>query len=139
MRFKPTSFSIRCVRPGKRAFTLAEVLAAVAFMAIVIPVAVHGIRIANLSGQVAQRKSAAARLADRLLNESLVTDKWKSSTQSGSVQEGPYQYRWQLKSDSWDKDALKQISIVVTFAVQGQDYNVRLGTLADTSVDTSQQ
>src|SRR2546427_2640107 len=34
------------------AFTLAEVLAALAFMAIVIPVAVNGLRVANRAGQV---------------------------------------------------------------------------------------
>lgn len=133
MRFKPTRCSIRCARPGRRAFTLAEVLAAVAFMAIVIPVAVQGIQIANLAGQVGERKGAASRVADRLLNEMLVTDQWKSSAQSGFVQDGPYQYRWQLKSESWNKDALKQVSIVVTFAVQGRDYDVRLATLVDTS------
>ncbi len=133
MRFKPTGFSILGVRLGKRGFTLAEVLAAVAFMAIVIPVAVHGIQIANLAGQVAERKSAASRLADRLLNEMVITDQWKTTAQNGSVQEGPYRYRWQLKSEPWDKDSLRQISILVTFAVQGQDYDVRLGTLVDTS------
>ena len=138
MRFRPTSSCIRSARLAKRAFTLAEVLAAVAFMAIVIPVAVHGLQVANLVGQVAQRKGAASRLADRLLNEAVVTEQWKSSIQNGSVQDGPYQYRWQLKSAAWDKDALKQISIVVTFAVQGQDYEVRLATLVDSSVDTSQ-
>ncbi len=133
MRFKPTSSNIPPVKLGRRAFTLAEVLAAVAFMAIVIPVSVHGIRIANLAGQVAERKGAASRLADRLLNELVVTEQWKTSTQSGSVQEGPYQYRWQLKSEAWGREALRQVSLVVTFAVQGRDYDVRLGTLLDAS------
>src|SRR5258705_10569440 len=87
-------------------FTLAEVLAALVFMAIVIPVAVQGLRVANLSGQVAERKSVAARVAERLLNELIVTQQWKESTQGGTVQENHYEYSWQLTKDAWSKDAL---------------------------------
>src|SRR2546425_815074 len=69
-------------------FTLAEVLAALVFMAIVIPVAVEGLQIANRAGQVAVRKGEAMRVADRILNESIVTTNWSKSGQSGSVIEG---------------------------------------------------
>jgi len=117
----------------RRGFTLAEVLAALAFMAIVLPAAVQGLRIANLSGQVAERKGIAARVADRLLNEAVVTGQWKESTQSGTIQEGPYQYRWQIRNEAWQKDAIRLVSIQVTFPIQGQDYDVRLATLVDNS------
>src|ERR1019366_4127245 len=50
------------------AFTLAEVLAALLFLAIVIPTAVEALHIASLAGEVAARKGAAARVADRILN-----------------------------------------------------------------------
>lgn len=114
-------------------FTLAEVLAALAFMAIVIPVAVQGLRVATLSGQVALRKGSAARLADRLLNEAIVVKSWKESTQSGTIREGPFAYRWQIRNEAWEKDAIRLVSIQVTFPVQGQDYDVRLTTLLDNS------
>src|SRR5215469_14289664 len=58
------------------AFTLAEVLAAMLFLAIVIPAALEALHVAGLAGEVAARKGAAARLADRLLNESIVTTNW---------------------------------------------------------------
>ena len=45
------------------AFTLAEVLAALLFMAIVIPAAIEGLHIASLAGTVAARKGEAARVA----------------------------------------------------------------------------
>ena len=112
-------------------FTLAEVLAALVFMAIVIPVAVQGLRVANLSGQVAERKGIATRLADRLLTELVVTGQWKQSAQSGTVQEDHGQYHWQLRNDVWAKDTMRQVSIQVTFAAQGQDYDVVLTTLVD--------
>src|SRR5580704_3582100 len=58
------------------AFTLAEVLAALLFLAIVIPAAVEVLHVASLAGEVAARKSEAARVADRGLNENLVTTNW---------------------------------------------------------------
>ena len=58
------------------AFTLAEVLAAMLFLAIVIPAAVEALHVASLAGEVAARKGAAARIADRILNESIVTTNW---------------------------------------------------------------
>src|ERR1051325_2433688 len=66
-----------------RGFTLAEVLAALAFMAIVIPVAVQGLRVASLAGQVGQRKAVAGRIAERVLNELSVTGQLQGSGTSG--------------------------------------------------------
>src|SRR6266567_846947 len=60
------------------AFTLAEVLAALLFMAIVIPVALEGMHVASRAGSVAVRKREAARVAERILNESLVTTNWNN-------------------------------------------------------------
>ncbi len=71
MKFKPAT-SKSSVARRTAAFTLAEVLAALTFMAIVIPVAIEGLRIANRAGVVAQRKTVAARVADSVLNEALV-------------------------------------------------------------------
>ena len=45
------------------AFTFAEVLAALLFMAIVIPVAMQGVQVANRAGVAAQRKTVAIQLA----------------------------------------------------------------------------
>ena len=138
MKFKPTHCKRRSAKQSRAGFTLAEVLAALVFMAIVIPAAVHGLRIAGLAGQVAERKAAAARIAEKLLNEQIVTTQGSQSTQSGTVQEGPYQYRWQMLNEPWDQDALRLVSMDVTFAVQGQDYDVRLSTLLDTSQQRQQ-
>ena len=128
----------RSANQRRSGFTLAEVLAALVFMAIVIPAAVHGLRIAGLAGQVAERKAAAARIAERLLNEQIVTTQASQATQSGTLQDGLYQYRWQMRNEPWDQDALRMLSMDVTFAVQGQDYDVRLTTLLDTSQQQQQ-
>src|SRR2546422_7844535 len=129
MRFR------RAVRPGcaakraRAAFTLAEVLAALAFMAIVIPVAVEGLRIANLAGQVAQRKAAAARIAERVLNEWIIGSRMQGSAQNGTLQEGTQEFRWSIRSQAWAEDAMNLVTVQVIFTVQGRDYDVRLSTL----------
>ncbi len=102
-------------------------------MAIVIPVALQGIKIANQAGQVAVRKTEAARVAERVLNESIVTTNWDKSGLSGTVTEGMHEFRWQLRNEPWTQQPLRLVSVQVTFAVQGQDYDVRLSTLADNS------
>jgi hypothetical protein len=108
-------------------------LAALAFMAIVIPVAVEGLRIANQAGQVAARKDVATRIADRVLNELIVTGQWQGLTQSGVVQEGAQDYRWQLRAEPWSLAAMRLLTVEVFFTVQGEEYDVRLSTLVDTS------
>lgn len=131
MKLRPTFPSATGRRRRLGGFTLAEALAAMAFLAVVIPVAMEALHVASLAGVVAQRKVAAARFADRWLNELLVTGQWKQGGNSGSVQEGNQNYRWQLRSDSWEKDSLKRLTLSVTYAAQGRDYEVQLSTLVD--------
>jgi len=114
-----------------RAFTLAEVLAAMLFLAIVIPAAVEAMHLASLAGEVAARKGAAARVADRILNESLVTTNWSNGTQSGTTSEGAEEFRWTLTSAAWPENAaLMTLTAEVKFTAQGKDYAVKLNTLA---------
>jgi len=120
-------------RPRDRrraAFTLAEVMAALMFLAIVIPVAVEALHMASLAGEVAARKSAAARVADRVLSESLVTTNWSNGQQSGTVTEGVINYHWRLTSQTWPADQMESVTAEVTYSAQGKEYSVSLSTLA---------
>ena len=117
-----------------QAFTLAEVMAAMLFLAIVIPVAVEVLHVASLAGEVAARKSEAARVADRILNESIVATNWSNGLQSGTVTEGTLDFQWKLTSQNWPQDPLAQmewLTAEVTFSAQGKDYSVKLSTLAN--------
>jgi Tfp pilus assembly protein PilV len=117
-------------------FTLAEVLAALLFLAIVIPTAVEALHMATLSGEVAVRKNAAARVADRILNESIVMTNWNNGVQSGTVSEGAEDFRWTLTSQTWPQDSMQLLTAEVTYSAQGKDYSVKLSTLADQQVLT---
>jgi len=100
------------------------------FLAIVIPAAVEAMHLASLAGEVAARKGAAVRVADRILNESLVTTNWSNGTQSGTTSEGALEFRWTLTSQTWPQDAMQLLTAEVKFSAQGKDYSVKLNTLA---------
>jgi Tfp pilus assembly protein PilV len=123
-------------RRGASGFTLAEVLAALLFMAIVIPTAVEVLQVASLAGEVAARKSEAARVADRVLSESLVTTNYLGR-QSGSGSEGILNFRWTVTSQNWPQISpsqpvlpLQLVTAEVTYSAQGRDYSVKMSTLA---------
>jgi prepilin-type N-terminal cleavage/methylation domain-containing protein len=113
-------------------FTLAEVLAALLLLAIVIPVALQGLHIASRAGEVAQRKMVATRIGNRTLNELKVTSQLQNTGQTGVVQEHGVTYRWNVKNQLWTEDTLSQMilaTLTITFTVQGKDYDVHLSTL----------
>lgn len=101
------------------------------FMAIVIPVAMQGLSIANRAGVVADRKREAVRVAESLLNECVVSTNWNQAVRTGTLQEGDRQYRWTLRTESWTESTMQLLSAEVVYPVQGQDYSVRLSTLVN--------
>ena len=122
------------------AFTLAEVLAAMLFLAIVIPAAVEALHVASLAGEVAARKGVAARIGDRILNESIVTTNWNMGSQNGTVTEGAEEFHWTLNNQNWPVDttaAMRLLTAEVTFTAQGHDYSVALSTLASLQTPTA--
>ncbi len=135
MKFKASSthWTSSLASRSQGGFTLAEVLAALLFMAIVIPVAIDGLRVASRAGEVADRKLQAARIAERILNESLVTTNWNKAVQNGTCSEGSRQFRWTLRSDTWTQDgsmyAPRLLTVEVHYWVQNHDYVTRLSTL----------
>jgi len=123
-------------------FTLAEVMAALVFMAIVIPVALQALSIAGRAGEVAGRKQQASLVAERILNENIVTTNWDKAVQNGTVRQGLLDFRWTLRSEPWNEDPydsnLRLLTAEVLFDAQGRDYSVKLSTLVDNSSPFSQ-
>jgi len=117
-------------RPNE-GFTFVEILAAMLFMAIVIPVAVQGLSIATRTGVVAERSRTATQLADRLLTELVVTDEWRSSEPEGDFGEEWPRFRWAIEDTAWEEDTMRKITATVAYDVQGKEYTVQLSTLVD--------
>lgn len=122
-------------RLARSAFTLAEVLASLVFMAILIPVALEGLSIASRAGEVAARKTQAAFIADCLLNENVVTTNWNRVVQNGTIRQGNREFRWSLRSEPWNEDPyltqMRLLTVVVQYSARGQDYDLRLSTLVN--------
>jgi prepilin-type N-terminal cleavage/methylation domain-containing protein len=128
-------------KTARRGFTLVEVLAALVFMAILIPVTVQAVRVASQAGQVGERKAVAARIAERVMNELLVTDSLRQTTASGRIEERHRVYDWTMRSEPWAEDTMSVVTVRVTYEVQGREYDVSLSTLYDptqTTTTTSQ-
>src|SRR5882762_1765328 len=144
MKFRTETTCSRASANGRNtwAFTLAEVLAAMVFMAILIPVALEGLSIASRAGEVAARKSEAALVAEKILNETIATTNWSTGGQNGTVRQGIRDFRWKLNNDAWNQDSnesgMRLLSVEVTFETQGRDYTLRMSTLADSSTPVSQ-
>jgi len=119
------------------AFTLAEVLAAMAFLAILIPVIAECLTIASRASEVALRKTEATRVGERVLNESIVTTNWNQSEQNGTVNDGAREFTWTLQNEPWNQDPIRLLTVEVKYQVQGRDYTVHLSTLADGSFSSS--
>jgi prepilin-type N-terminal cleavage/methylation domain-containing protein len=138
MTFKPDNSTAAKRRRG--GFTLAEVLAALLLMAIVIPVALEGLHIASTAGEVGQRKMVAARIGNKVLNELKVMGQLQNSGQSGVVQDRGLSYRWAIKSQLWTEDTLSQMTaatITVSFQAQGRTYDIKLSTLMPAQQQTT--
>lgn len=110
-------------------FTLAEVLAALVFLAVVIPVAVEGLRVASRAGVVSQRKAVAARIADRMLNDWIIAGASSAGSPRGTVEEDGTPYQWSLRSELWTEAAMRLVTVEVLYDVQGQEFDLRLATL----------
>ncbi|MBN1903321.1 type II secretion system protein [Candidatus Sumerlaeota bacterium] len=120
----------------QRGFTFVEILAAMLFMAIIIPVVIHGMTIANRAGIAAERKRLAAEMADRKLTEILLEESWRDGDQEGTFEEtdengGSYSlYRWSLETNAWEEDAMRLVTTHVFYKVQDREYSVSLSALA---------
>lgn len=112
-------------------FTLIEVLAALVLMAIVLPVAMHGISLAtSLAGTARQREEAAV-LADSKLNELVATHGWQTSSLNGDF-DSHSEYRWSADVLDWDGSTLKQLNVHVYWKFRNAEREVTLSTLVDT-------
>ncbi len=118
-------------------FTFVEVLAALVFLGILIPVVISALTVANRAAVVAERSTIAVQLGENRLNELMLAAAWTTAESRGDFgQEWPG-YRWELKRQDWQSGAMTELTLEVFFPVQGQEHEVRLTTLTNESVKQS--
>jgi type II secretion system protein I len=115
---------------ARAAFTLVEVLAAMAFMAILVPVIVAAMHTSTRASESADRSAIALQLGENQLNELLLNDDWSTGQSSGDFGGDYPGYRWQISNSSWSEDSnMTELDMLVFFQVQGQERQLMLSTL----------
>lgn len=112
-------------------FTFAEMLAAMLFLAILVPVVIEGMTLANRMGVVAERGRWAAELAERKLNEIVLNQQWRDGESSGDFGDEFPDFRWTLLDEVGGVESLRLLTVVVSYPVQDQEYTTRLSTLVE--------
>ncbi len=125
----------------RRGFTLVEVMAALLMMAIVIPVALQGMSTISRTAILGQHKVTAMRIAERVIEEQLMQIQQSQSTSqssgSGVEIDGDTSYPWTLTSETWAQDNMTQITVQVSFVMQGSTYQMSASTLYDPNANTA--
>ncbi len=116
---------------NRAGFTFAEVLAAMLFLAVLLPVLARAVTLANRLSSAAVRKEAAVRIAENVLEEAVVTGEWSLSNASGEWTENGILYTWERKSSGWSESGMNEVTVQVDFPLQGQEQSVSLSTLVE--------
>lgn len=118
-------------------FTFVEVLAAMVFLGILIPVVISALMVSNRAAVVAERSTIAMQLGENRLSELMLGDAWTTAESRGDFGGEWPGYRWELKRQDWQSGAMTELTLDVFFAVQGQEHDVRLSTLTSESLKQS--
>jgi prepilin-type N-terminal cleavage/methylation domain-containing protein len=114
-----------------RGFTLVEVLATVALIAIVLPVALYGVQLSLQMSSTARHQAEAATLAQSKLQE--LTAELAAATQvsmgneSGDFAPDFPNYRWQSTATMLDTN-LEQLDVRVSWMSRNQERNLTVST-----------
>ena len=118
---------LRLTEKSQRAFTLAEVLVAIVFLALLVPVIMEGMSLSSRAAMMAERGTLAANLAQNKLDELRLDE---NADSSGDFGEDFPNYRWESEKISWETDSLvDSLTVRVLFDVQGREQSVSLTTL----------
>lgn len=121
-------------RLNRPAFTLVEVLAAIAIVAIVLPSIMYGITASARLGASTKNRSMATMLAESKLNEVVVTKAWQGSEMSGNFGDLAPGYTWQATATQWPEDQYTlQVDVSVIWTVRNNEQqSVTVSTLVYT-------
>lgn len=117
------------MRRGTGGFTFVEILAAMVFLGILMPVVIGALLLSNRASEVAERSGVAAQLAENRLAELQLADAWTTAGASGDFAADHPGYRWELTKTDWQAGTMTELQLSVFFLVQSREDSVRLATL----------
>lgn len=114
---------------SRSAFTLAEVLATLMLIGIVLPVVMNGVSIALAAASHARYLAQASSLGEAKLTELVTTGDWLLSETNGDFGLEWPQYRW--TSQNFTRDfSMNEIVLRVIWTERGEERTLDLATLA---------
>ena len=116
-------------RKRKSGFTLIEVLATLALLAIVLPVAMKGISTSVRAADLARDRMVAATLADTKLAETIVTGEWLNGDASGDFGDEYPGFAWELEVTDWQDVSLSQLDVTVEWPYANDVRSLTLTTV----------
>lgn len=118
-------------------FTLVEILATFVLIAIILPVAMHGISLAAKLASQARHRVEAGTLARQTLNDLVLSGDWAEGNREGEVSGDTTAYSWRLDVLDWEEeDAVKQLDLSVAWEDSGgEDNTVVLSTLVYAGIE----
>jgi prepilin-type N-terminal cleavage/methylation domain-containing protein len=115
---------------ARAGFTLAEVLASMVLIGLVIPAALAGISLAIRLGEAAQDQTHASMLGSGKLDELLATGEWQDGDAEGDFGDEWPDYGWSMTVYDWEEPAVSQIDVVVEWTRRGKERFVTFTGLA---------
>jgi len=106
------------------------------FVALVLPAAVYGIRMAGDAGAVSQRKITAVQLGESKLSELAATDEWRRGQNFGAFPEPWSDYQWKVVSEGWTEAGVTELRMEVTYLVRQRQQTLFLTTLVSEVEET---
>lgn len=122
-----------------RGLTLAEVLATITIMAIVLPVLMQGISIASGLASVTKQRAQALALAQNKLDELILTGDWQTASMNGDFSPDYPEYTWDANVGDWEELNMQQLQVVVHWSSRGVARDVTLNTLVYNNPEVATQ
>ena len=122
-------------------FTFVEILAALMFLGLVVPVILGALMTSNRTSLLAERGAIAGELAQNKLGEMLIANAWQASPSAKGDFGGDYPgYRWAVNAAGWTGDTvhpMTELDVDVFYTVQGHEFSNHLSTLVDPNAITT--
>lgn len=125
-------------RRREQGFTFVEILAAMLFLGILMPVVIGALLVSNRTAVLSERSNVAAQLAENQLAELQLDEAWTSASATGDFGTDWPGYRWELTKADWASGEMTELQLAVLFTVQGREHDVRLSTLVTESEASAQ-
>lgn len=120
-------------------FTLVEVLAAMAFLGIVMPVVISALFVSSRAAVVAERSTIAMQLGENKLNEMMLGGAWTSESGRGDFGDQWPGYRWEMSKAAWETSTMTELTLDVFYKVQGAERDLQLTTLVSETLTEAEQ